>query len=378
MPRAFRTCLIVSLLMLLASAVCLGVWFAGSLVFGLPTTSEMLGAPTSDLSQPQEVVLSVYLMLNRSRLDEPAGDPRMVWTIEVQPGDSAQRVIDQMTTIGLLDKPFLFRSYMRYLGLDRGIEAGMYDLSGSMTIRQLGEALQSARIQAYILTIPEGWRMEQIASQIEASEITMTADAFMQAASSPLDQYALSFTLPTENSLEGFLFPDTYIIEPEMSAEELVAAMLTNFDTRVDDSLRLAIADQGLSLYDAVVLASIVEREAILPEERPRIAAVFLNRLAIGMNLDADPTVQYALAPNQEDGWWPQLSLADLQVDSPYNTYRYPGLPPGPIASPGLDSIRAVAFPATSTEFYFRALCDGSGGHAFAETFEQHQLNSCP
>jgi UPF0755 protein len=154
--------------------------------------------------------------------------------------------------------------------------------------------------------------------------------------------------------------------------------MLANFDTRVDDEIRQGLAQQGLSLHQGVILASIVEREAVVAEERPRIAAVFLNRLAIGMNLDADPTVQYALSSLVQGDWWPNLTLENLQIDSPYNTYRYPGLPPGPIASPGLDSLRAVAFPMSSSEYYFRALCDGSGRHAFAETFEQHQLNSCP
>lgn len=375
MPKAIKGCLVFTILILIAGFICLAVWFVGTLMFGLPTAREGLGQPAPDLSQTQEVALSIYLMLNLARLDEPAGDPRMVWTVEVEPGSSAQSVIDQLTTVGLLDNPVLFRAYIRYLGLDRGIETGMYDLSGTMSIRELASALQSARIDALLLTIPEGWRAEEVAAKIEASGIAASAAEVLSAEPGfP----ALSFELPPGRTTEGFLFPDTYEIAPTMTAEELVGIMLSNFDQRIDDDLRQGFTAQGLSLYEAVTLASIVEREAVIADERPHIASVFLNRLAIGMNLDADPTVQYAVASSRNGEWWPQLSLADLEFDSPYNTYRYPGLPPGPIASPGLDSLRAVAFPLVTNDFYFRAVCDGSGRHAFAETFEEHQQNSCP
>jgi UPF0755 protein len=375
MPKAIKGCLVFSILILIAGFICLAVWFVGTLMFGLPTAREGLGQPAPDLSQTQEVALSIYLMLNLARLDEPAGDPGMVWTVEVEPGSSAQSVIDQLTTVGLLDNPVLFRAYIRYLGLDRGIETGMYDLSGTMSIRELASALQSARIDALLLTIPEGWRAEEVAAKIEASGIAASAAEVLSAEPG---LPALSFELPPGRTTEGFLFPDTYEIAPTMTAEELVGLMLSNFDQRIDDDLRQGFTAQGLSLYEAVTLASIVEREAVIADERPHIASVFLNRLAIGMNLDADPTVQYAVASSRNGEWWPQLSLADLEFDSPYNTYRYPGLPPGPIASPGLDSLRAVAFPLVTNDFYFRAVCDGSGRHAFAETFEEHQQNSCP
>jgi UPF0755 protein len=378
MPKVLRTCLITTSLILVAGLICLAVWVVGTLTFGLPTVRERIGPPAPGLSQPQEVALSIYLLINQTRLDQAAGDPQMVWTIEIEPGASAQTVIDQLTALGLLDDPLLFRTYIRYLGLDRGIESGVYDLRGSMTIQELATALQSARVEALTLIIPEGWRSEQVAERIQELELSIDPAAFLRATQSLPGGLTLSFELPAQSSLEGFLFPDTYLLEPGITADEILVIMLTNFEQRVDSSLRQEFANRGLSLYEAVVLASIVEREAVLPEERPRIAAVFLNRLSIGMNLDADPTVQYAVAGSRQDGWWPPLTLEDLQYDSPYNTYRYPGLPPGPIASPGLDSLRAVAFPLTTSEFYFRALCDGSGRHAFAETFEEHQQNSCP
>jgi UPF0755 protein len=376
MPKALRTCLTIGILLVIAAGICLAVWVVGSMVFGLPTLQDSLGPPAADLTKVEEVLLSFYLMLYRDRLDAPAGDPRIEWTIEVEQGESAQSVIDQLDTIGILSNPLLFRSYIRFLGFDRGIESGKYDLSGAMSIRELAEALQSARLDSIRLVIPEGWRLEQIGEQIDA--LGLDGQTFVALAKSPPADFNLSFNIPMDSSLEGYLFPDTYSFEPETSPEEIVNRMLMNFDARVDDEIRRGLTQQGLSLHQGVILASIVEREAVVAEERPRIAAVFLNRLSIGMNLDADPTVQYAMSSLMQGDWWPNLTLEDLQIDSFYNTYRYPNLPPGPIASPGLDSLRAVAFPLTTSEYYFRALCDGSGRHAFAETFEQHQLNSCP
>jgi UPF0755 protein len=144
--------------------------------------------------------------------------------------------------------------------------------------------------------------------------------------------------------------------------------------------MRTGFQRQGLNVYRAVILASIVSREAIIEDEMPMIASVFYNRLASGGKLDSDPTVQYALGYNQEQKtWWTNpLSLADLEIDSRYNTYKYPGLPPGPIANPGLEALKAVAFPAQTPYYYFRAACDGSGRHLFAETFEEHLGNACP
>jgi UPF0755 protein len=378
MPKLLRTCLILMTLFIASALICLAVWVAGTLAFGLPTVQESIGPPVGDLSQPQEVALSIYLLVNQQRLDQPAGDPQITWTIEVEPGASAQSVIDQLATIGLLDHPSLFRAYIRYLGFDRGIESGKYELSGGMSIRELATALQTASTEAVVLTIPEGWRAEEVAGRLMSMELTIDPANFLGSVATSSERLLLSFEFPSGRSLEGFLFPDTYVLEMDTTADGLVEMMVSNFEQRVDDSIRQGFKNQGFSVYEAVILASIVEREAVVPEERPRIAAVFINRLIAGMNLDADPTVQYAVASSRQDQWWPQLSFEDLQIDSPYNTYRYPGLPPGPIASPGLESFKAVAFPLTTSEYYFRALCDGSGRHAFAETFEEHQRNSCP
>jgi UPF0755 protein len=179
---------------------------------------------------------------------------------------------------------------------------------------------------------------------------------------------------------EGFLFPDSYILPRETNAPQLVEALTRNFAQHLTQDVRDGFAGQGLNVYQAVTLASIVEREAVQKEEAPYIASVYLNRLNIGMKLDADPTVQYALGFNPiHQTWWTNpLGLIDLQINSPYNTYIVPGLPPGPISNPGMDALRAVAFPAETPYLFFRAQCNRGGYHVFEETFEEHLQNACP
>ncbi len=251
-------------------------------------------------------------------------------------------------------------------------------MTGDMTVREIAESLQSAEVKERSLTIVEGWRREQIAQTLDEAGLGIRYADFMQASSYLPAEYSSLVVLPSSASLEGLLFPDTYSIDADMTAEELVLSMLKNFDQRLTGDLRAGFFDQGLSLYQAVILASIVEREAVVPDERELIASVFLNRLSMGMKLEADPTVQYALGQQSDGGWWKApLSLDDLEMNSPYNTYLYEGLPIGPICNPGLNSLEAVAFPASTPYLYFRAQCDGSGRHSFAETFEEHQLNAC-
>jgi UPF0755 protein len=161
--------------------------------------------------------------------------------------------------------------------------------------------------------------------------------------------------------------------------DDVLVMILSAFAEQVDATIREGFERQGLSVVEAVNLASIVQKEAVVADEKPLIASVFLNRLAIGMPLETDPTVQYALGFDESTGsWWKSpLYLGDLAVDSPYNTYQNVGLPPGPISNPDLGSLWAVAFPAETPYYFFRAACDGSGRHNFAVTFEEHLGNAC-
>jgi UPF0755 protein len=230
-----------------------------------------------------------------------------------------------------------------------------------------------------VVTILPGWRIEEIAANVAASGLSISIDAFIQAAYAPSQEQLALLPIDTLGSLEGFLFPGTYVLPRGSSVDDLLTAILSNFSSQIDATLLDGFERQGLSLLEAVNLAAIVEKEAVVDDEKPLIASVFFNRLADGMRLETDPTVQYALGFNQEtQSWWKSpLLISDLSVASPYNTYKNFGLPPGPICNPDLGSLRAVAFPAETPYFYFRAACDDSGRHNFAITFEEHLNNSC-
>jgi UPF0755 protein len=191
-----------------------------------------------------------------------------------------------------------------------------------------------------------------------------------------LSSYEFLSSLPESATLEGFLFPDTYRVSVEASAEELVHIMMDNFDEKLSPATRQAIGAQGLSIFEAVTLASIIQRESVVVSESPAIASVFLNRLRDGTKLQADPTVQYALGYQQAtDNWWKSpLSFEDLEINSPYNTYMVHGLPPGPISNPGLSYLEAVAAPLISEYYFFVADCEAEvpGSHIFSKTYDEH------
>jgi len=277
------------------------------------------------------------------------------------------------------------------MGVDASLEAGQFELSPSMTMIEIAERLQRARADEIVVTIPEGLRAEEIADLLTAQG-TLDGERFLELAraadpaAAPLlasptgggavGVYDFLDDLPARATLEGFLFPDTYRLPVPAQPEDLLRRMLANFDRQVTPEIRQAARAAGRPLYEVVTLASIVEREALLAEEMPVIADVYLNRLEQGMLLRADPTVQYAMGYQPASGqWWktPVQLEEYATVDSPYNTYLYSGLPPGPICSPGLTAIEAVVYPADTNFLYFMAT--GDGGHAFAETFEEHEAN---
>jgi len=267
-----------------------------------------------------------------------------------------------------------------YSGLDTTIQAGEYSLSPSMRAIDLAHALQDATPAHITFHILPGWRLEEIAAALPFSGLKISSDEFLASARIPRNGFIFSDQLPPNASLEGFFYPTTYEMTRTLTLEAFIRISLDNFQSHLTPDLMDGFNSHGLNIYEAVTLASIIQREAVRDDEMPMIASVFYNRLAAGQKLDSDPTVQYALGYNRaQKTWWTNpLSLSDLDVNSPYNSYRYTGLPPGPIASPGLEAMKAVAYPSTSPYYYFRAACDGSGRHVFAKTFEEHLANACP
>jgi UPF0755 protein len=298
-------------------------------------------------------------------------------SLEVTPGESAGDISRRLEEAGVIESGRLFRILVALMGVEDEMVAGRYEFDRGMPTLQVIGRLRQGITMPLTVTVPEGLRSEEVALLMEREGI-VTAEDFQRALASEAYDFDFLSERPPGAGLEGYLFPATYGFSRGVTAEEVVRRMLAAFDAQVTPELRQAIQASGLTLHEGVTLASIVEREAVLPEERPIIASVFLNRLRLGMPLEADPTVQYALAndPASVDrfGFWKQgLTTEDLQVDSPYNTYVNGGLPPGPIANPGLASLQAVAYPAQTDYLYFVARNDGS--HVFAETLEEHLRN---
>ena len=381
--------ILVVLLLALTGVVCLVVIVAGWVATLLPLQAEgVFGSPSETLSAIQRLALSVQLLSQERDLLTPRdpGGPPQPFTIEL--GEPTFSVTNRLQQEGLVEDAEVLRIFLIYSGLDTTIQAGEYTLSARMTPVEIAQALQDATPTEVTFIILAGWRLEEVAAALPTSGLTFSPRDFLAYAQQPsLAQPAVS-GLPAGTGLEGFMLPDRYEVPRVTGVQEFVRIVLENFERQVGAELRQGFEYQGLDLYQAVTMASIVEREAVLDEEMPQIAGVFLNRLRVGMRLDSDPTVQYALGqvqsalPGAEPGrmtWWKNpLSLDDLQIDSPYNTYQITGLPPGPISNPGLNAMRAVAHPAETPYYYFRAACDNSGRHVFAETLEQHQQNACP
>lgn len=332
------------------------------------------------LGPVERFYLQTYLVAKVEELQKSAGTAIEPVQFVVSPGETADSIAANLVNNRLLNDPELFLNYARYYGLDAQLEAGSFTLTGQTTIPELAATLTNAIAQDIELRFLEGWRIEEMANYLAVTTpAQIDAAVFLAIAQrqTPFDLTSYDFlaTLPATATLEGFLFPDTYRVPADADAVYLVEAMLQNFGSRLTPAMRQGYGVQGLTVHQAVTLASIVEREAVLAEERPIIASVFYNRLAQAMPLQADPTVQYAIGTSER--WWKSpLDVADLSYNSPYNTYQVSSLPPGPIANPSLSSLQAVAEPAETQFIFFVADCTGTpGSHLFSVTYEEHLVN---
>ncbi|MCB9175604.1 MAG: endolytic transglycosylase MltG [Caldilineae bacterium] len=332
------------------------------------------GAPGGSL----DGLRSWWLERNADLLEAASADASPV-EFEIFPGEPLPEVAARLEAQGLIRDATAFRSLARLRGLDTQVQAGQHALRRDMPAEELLNALLVAPGEQLRVTIPEGWRLEELAALLDRLGIATRVDLIARASAPAPQRWPLLASLPDGASLEGYLFPDTYDFEPAAGADAVIDRLLTTLEARLTPEMRARAEAAGLSIHELMTLASIVEREAVLPEERARIARVYLNRLAEPPYiLNADPTIQYALGyqPEQQSWWKRPLLYADLEIDSPYNSYRRPGLPPGPIASAGLEAIRAVLEPEPGSWQYFVAndvACDGS--HVFADTLEAHNAN---
>jgi UPF0755 protein len=303
--------------------------------------------------------------------------------IEVSPGDSAGDIAEALVEEGAITSQRRFTTLVSLLGYDDSLTPGRYDIPIGLTTVEIVERIHAGLTSGVVVTIPEGLQLGEIADRFAEAGVTSRAD-FVVASVNPENwEGTFAAERPPGVSLEGYLFPSTYRFSALATPDEIVRAMLTRFDeqwTADSDRRRLLLEETGRTMHDVLTVASIVERETALDAERPIVASVFWNRVTFGMSLAADPTVQYALARRpgsiSQFGYWKSnLTNADLEFDSPFNTYATVGLPPTPIASPGVAAIDAALQPADTTYLFFVAQGDGSGSHAFAETFEEHSAN---
>jgi UPF0755 protein len=348
-----------------------------AVIIYIPVFAEQsFGSPNPVLNFWDRYSYAIALLWSAGDLSIPVqpGGKEQLFTIES--GESVTLISTHLESLGLIRNSRIFRIYLIWKGLDISVQAGKYRINPGMTGIEIANALQDSTPSEITYNVLAGWRMEEIAASLPTSGFNIDPEEFLDAARNP--DHRLEF-LPENKPAEGFLFPGSYSLPRDTTADQLVSILFQNFSSNLTLEMRENISRQGLDIYQAVILASIIEKEAVISDESPLIASVFYNRLNIGMKLDSDPTVQYAVGfDNTKRNWWKNpLTISDLAFDSPFNTYIYTGLPPTPISNPGPGALHAVAFPAQSPYFYFRARCDGSGLHAFSETFDQHLQNGC-
>jgi len=285
----------------------------------------------------------------------------------VRPGTSLAQVSQDLSQQGLIRDAQAFRLWARLRGWQNRLQTGYYRFDSQMSAQMILAKLATGQTEKIPYTILEGYRIDQAAQNL--GQHNLSPEKYMDLATQPdaalLQAYPFLQQTSGKESLEGYLFPDTYYLTG--SEQELIQAQLNRFRELILPLWEKRPPQHGLNLDDTIKLASIVELEGVRNEELPLIAGVFLKRLSIGMMLQSDPTTEYALG-------WKQgpkgLSLKDIRIDSPYNTYRYPGLPPTPIGNPGLEAVKAVLYPESSEYLYFVARGDGS--HVFSRTYQEH------
>jgi len=335
--------------------------------------------------------------------DTPAGTDGSRITIEVVAGANDNQIGQLLFDKGVIKSRLAFQYAVLQAGRSGDLQAGVYDLSPSLKPSQIVAALKQEAGEEVTIRIVEGWRLEQVVGYLGTTKLTMNLEEFVALVKAPpadlRGEYDFLANLPEGRSLEGYLYPDTYRVDANATARQVLEKLLDNFGRRLTPEIRDQIAAEKMTIDEAVTLASIVEREAVLDKERPLIAGVFLNRInhptasTVGL-LNADPTLQYGLATDKYGSrpvqdwagieWWAPLQTPGGDVKLPealagFQTYISKGLPPAPISSPRIASIAGVAAPSIKDGYYyFVAGCPGGvrdGSHYFARTLPQQNAN---
>jgi UPF0755 protein len=313
------------------------------------------------------VGVSLYLMNWWKVNTTSVSDDTRLQSFVIPKGRSAMEIGNKLHAEGLVKSPFAFKVYVQVTGKSKSMQAGEFRLSPSFSLFEIVDQLSKGPVELWV-TIPEGLRQEEIVKKfIEGLEIdSEKAAGFRQ-----------QFLIESEEK-EGYLFPDTYLFPRSASASAVVSKMTSTFDKRLNLQLQEETQTSELSLSEVVVLASIIERETKTKQERSIVAGILIKRLENDWPIQADATVQYAVASNNCKGkidcdWWPILTREDLEIDSSHNTYKYSGLPTSPICNPGIISIKAALNPESSPYWYY--IHDPEGKIHYAKTLKEHNAN---
>jgi UPF0755 protein len=355
----------------LAFILVIVVVLAGGVALGGPVVVDVVASQVAEHDTLLEQPFIRALIAERVRAEadlakDPRAEPR---SFVIARGETAGVIARRLESDGFIRSALAFLYVLYDTGREASLQAGTYTISSGLTPRELARVFEKAPSEQTVLRIIEGWRLTEIGRAVNKAFPGISEETFTKAAVVGERRNSVLVGMSPETSLEGFLFPDTYFFRPTATPALIIDTLLDQFEKRAAQTLRQAAVDRNTTVYDIVKLASVVEREARDRDEGASIAGVYTNRLRIGMKLDADPTIQYAI------GEWRELTLADLEIESPYNTYRVAGLPPTPICNPGQAALEAAAKPAEVPYLYFVAKSDGTGEHAFATTLEEHEAN---
>lgn len=314
--------------------------------------------------KPSVVHVQKPVVQTEVKTDDDLEDAEKHVQVKIREGLSTAEIADRLSEKGVIGSTFKFRVLARLHGYDDKFRPGSYSFTLGMSDDEVFAKLLTGEKKLIRFTIPEGFGVKEIADRLVNLDIA-EKEEFLNAAK---DFAPYEYMKKRENvlfSAEGFLFPDTYAVESDVEIEEILSLMANTFDHKLTVGMRKQAEKMGLSVYDLITLASLVEREVRFPEDRPIVAQVLLKRLKLNMPLQTDATLQYLMDTPKED-----VSIEDTKIDSPYNTYQHLGLPPGPIANPGIASIEAVLHPAETDYLYFVA--DRRGHNHYANTYEEH------
>lgn len=298
------------------------------------------------------IVLLFGWLIGREWWWKDAGPSVPFVTVVIKEGSSVARIADKLKEEKIIGSPYLFKVYTKLTGQSGILQAGEFKLSRGMSSSDVLDVITDARANEISLTFVEGWTLAQMGKYLEEQNVVNLSE----------------WDAAASHDLEGYLFPDTYRFLKGVSADEIVARVRAEMEEKITAEMRSELERNGTSVHEMLTMASIIEKEVSSAEDRKKISDIFWKRMAIGMALQADSTVNYVTGKNS-----PAISYEDRDVDSPYNTYKYKGLPPGPISNPGLSAISAAVYPTSNPYYFF--LTDEDGNVWYAKTLDEHNAN---